>query len=171
MSRSRFGETRGASAAPPWSARPAAHSAFWRHCASDCGVGCSATARGLSMGRRAAVSAARFAIGSFGADFVQQVKVMGIKQVLSAPRSPWQRARTDPGWLLITALLTTDRYPTRAERQRLVLTEEYDPGTAPEPAKTAVSVGAICCDTSASEVASRPQARSGSQRNRKETLT
>ena len=28
----------------------------------------------------------------FGADFVKQVKVMGIKQVLSAPRSPWQRA-------------------------------------------------------------------------------
>jgi putative transposase len=28
----------------------------------------------------------------FGQDFVQQVKVMGIKQVLSAPRSPWQRA-------------------------------------------------------------------------------
>jgi putative transposase len=28
----------------------------------------------------------------FGADFVTQVKAMGIKQVLSAPRSPWQRA-------------------------------------------------------------------------------
>jgi putative transposase len=28
----------------------------------------------------------------FGWDFVDQVKVMGIKQVLSAPRSPWQRA-------------------------------------------------------------------------------
>jgi transposase InsO family protein len=28
----------------------------------------------------------------FGQEFVQQVKVMGIKQVLSAPRSPWQRA-------------------------------------------------------------------------------
>src|SRR4051812_12815928 len=28
----------------------------------------------------------------FGHDFIQQVKVMGIKQVLSAPRSPWQRA-------------------------------------------------------------------------------
>jgi putative transposase len=28
----------------------------------------------------------------FGQKFVQQVKVMGIKQVLSAPRSPWQRA-------------------------------------------------------------------------------
>jgi transposase InsO family protein len=25
-------------------------------------------------------------------DFVEQVKAMGIKQVLSAPRSPWQRA-------------------------------------------------------------------------------
>src|SRR4051794_17483807 len=28
----------------------------------------------------------------FGQDFVDQVKVMGIKQVLSAPASPWQRA-------------------------------------------------------------------------------
>lgn len=28
----------------------------------------------------------------FGHEFVHQVKVMGIKQVLSAPRSPWQRA-------------------------------------------------------------------------------
>src|SRR5947209_8877806 len=28
----------------------------------------------------------------FGQDFVQQGKAMGIKQVLSAPRSPWQRA-------------------------------------------------------------------------------
>ena len=28
----------------------------------------------------------------FGQDFVDQVKAMGIKQVLSARRSPWQRA-------------------------------------------------------------------------------
>ncbi len=28
----------------------------------------------------------------FGYDFVNQVKAMGIQQVLSAPRSPWQRA-------------------------------------------------------------------------------
>jgi putative transposase len=28
----------------------------------------------------------------FGRDFVEQVQAMGIKQVLSAPRSPWQRA-------------------------------------------------------------------------------
>ncbi len=28
----------------------------------------------------------------FGKDFVDQIKAMGIKQVLSAPRSPWQRA-------------------------------------------------------------------------------
>jgi transposase InsO family protein len=28
----------------------------------------------------------------FGTEFVDQVKAMGIKQVLSAPRSPWQRA-------------------------------------------------------------------------------
>jgi len=28
----------------------------------------------------------------FGKDFVDQVKALGIKQALSAPRSPWQRA-------------------------------------------------------------------------------
>lgn len=28
----------------------------------------------------------------FGSEFVDQVRAMGIKQVLSAPRSPWQRA-------------------------------------------------------------------------------
>src|SRR3954463_6026216 len=28
----------------------------------------------------------------FGKDFVDQVEAMGIKQVLSAPRAPWQRA-------------------------------------------------------------------------------
>ena len=28
----------------------------------------------------------------FGGDFVDQVNAMGIKQVLSSPRSPWQRA-------------------------------------------------------------------------------
>ena len=28
----------------------------------------------------------------FGREFVEQVKAMGIKQILSAPRSPWQRA-------------------------------------------------------------------------------
>ncbi len=30
--------------------------------------------------------------GIFGQSFVEQVKAMGIKQMLSAPRSPWQRA-------------------------------------------------------------------------------
>ena len=34
-----------------------------------------------------------YAIGiRSSADFVEQVKAMGIKQVLAAPRSPWQRA-------------------------------------------------------------------------------
>jgi transposase InsO family protein len=41
-------------------------------------------------------SAARYLLrdrdGIFGPDFVTQVKAMEIKQVLSAPRSPWQRA-------------------------------------------------------------------------------
>jgi len=31
----------------------------------------------------------------FGADFVTQLTAMGIKQVLSAPRSPWQRANVE----------------------------------------------------------------------------
>ena len=44
----------------------------------------------------------------FGKAFVDQVKAMGIKQVLSAPRSPWQRAyverliRTSAASALIT---------------------------------------------------------------------
>jgi transposase InsO family protein len=33
--------------------------------------------------------------GIFGKDFVDQVKAMGIKQVLLAPRSPWQRAHIE----------------------------------------------------------------------------
>jgi transposase InsO family protein len=33
--------------------------------------------------------------GIFGHDFVEQVKAMGIKQVLSAPRSPWQRGHIE----------------------------------------------------------------------------
>ena len=41
------------------------------------------------MGQCASLSAARDQI--FGKDFVDQVKALGIKQVLSAPRSPWQR--------------------------------------------------------------------------------
>jgi hypothetical protein len=28
----------------------------------------------------------------FGKDFVEQVKAMGVQQLLSAPRCPWQRA-------------------------------------------------------------------------------
>ena len=31
----------------------------------------------------------------FGYEFVEQVKAMGIEQVLSAPRSPWQRAHVE----------------------------------------------------------------------------
>jgi putative transposase len=31
----------------------------------------------------------------FGYDFIEQAKAMGIKQVLSAPRSPWQRAHVE----------------------------------------------------------------------------
>ena len=39
-------------------------------------------------------TAPRYLLGDriFGPDLVTQVKAMGIKQVLSAPRSPWQRA-------------------------------------------------------------------------------
>jgi transposase InsO family protein len=31
----------------------------------------------------------------FGREFVEQVKAMGVKQVLSAPRSPWHRAQVE----------------------------------------------------------------------------
>ena len=40
---------------------------------------------------RRAISSAP-ATGIFGKEFVDQVKSQGIKQALSAPRSPWQRA-------------------------------------------------------------------------------
>ena len=50
---------------------------------------CSAAEGGLSLGDRYLLCD-RDRI--FGADFVKQVKAMGIQQVLSAPRSPWQRA-------------------------------------------------------------------------------
>src|SRR5262249_9006445 len=64
---------------------------FWRHCAS--------TAEWTAQQLREAFpweTAPRYLLRDrdriFGADFVTQVKAMGIKQVLSAPRSPWQRA-------------------------------------------------------------------------------
>ncbi len=31
----------------------------------------------------------------FGQEFIEQVKALGIKQVSSVPRSPWQRARSN----------------------------------------------------------------------------
>ena len=41
-------------------------------------------------------SAPRFLLrdrdGTYGAEFVRRAKVMGIEEVLSAPRSPWQKA-------------------------------------------------------------------------------
>ena len=42
------------------------------------------------MGERTALFTDRDRI--FGHEFVEQVKAMGIEEVLSAPRSPWQRA-------------------------------------------------------------------------------
>jgi len=36
--------------------------------------------------------------GIFGSDFRKDVKAMGIKEVLSAPRSPWQRAYVTCDW-------------------------------------------------------------------------
>jgi putative transposase len=49
-------------------------------------LACSTTARSLFLGCRTD----RDRI--FGWDFVEQVKAMGIQQVFSTPRSPWQRA-------------------------------------------------------------------------------
>jgi transposase InsO family protein len=46
----------------------------------------------LSASPHPASSIIAFNVPIFGKDFVDQVKAMGIKQVLSAPRSPWQRA-------------------------------------------------------------------------------
>ncbi len=57
---------------------------------SDCPVDCSTTAGSLSLGYCAALSATGLH-RIFGKDFVDPVKAMGIQQVLSAPRSPWQR--------------------------------------------------------------------------------
>ena len=58
---------------------------------SDRRVDRPATARGLPW-----QTAPRYLLRDrdriFGADVVEQVKAMGIKQVLAAPRSPWQRA-------------------------------------------------------------------------------
>jgi hypothetical protein len=48
---------------------------------------------GPSPGDSAALSAPRSG-SDLGADFVEQVKAMGIKQVLAVPQSPWQRACT-----------------------------------------------------------------------------
>jgi len=44
------------------------------------------------VGHRAAVNLLRDRDQIFGQEFVKQVKAMGIKQALSSPRSPWQRA-------------------------------------------------------------------------------
>ena len=55
------------------------------------GVNRSTTARSLSLGCRTAISAER-SRSDLRCGLVDQVKAMGIQQVLSAPRSPWQRA-------------------------------------------------------------------------------
>jgi putative transposase len=54
----------------------------------------------------------------FGAEFVDQVKAMGIQQVLSAPRSPWQRGllvllslKTQPNDTLVCRLYAPERVP------------------------------------------------------------
>jgi putative transposase len=62
----------------------------------------------------------------FGKEFVDQVKAQGIKQVLSAPRSPWQRAYVER---LIQAL-AADR-ADQAWRTHLALGKD-----APEPRRT-----------------------------------
>jgi putative transposase len=55
-------------------------------------VGGAAIARSFSLGDRASRYLLRDRDRIFGSDFVDQVKAMGIQQVLSAPRSPCQRA-------------------------------------------------------------------------------
>ena len=53
---------------------------------------CSTTAGSLSLWDTATRYLLRDCDRIFGKDFVDPVKAMGIKQVLSAPQSPWQRA-------------------------------------------------------------------------------
>ncbi len=50
----------------------------------------AANARSLSLRYRTALFVAR-SDGIYGQEFREQVAVMNIKEVLSAPRSPWQR--------------------------------------------------------------------------------
>jgi transposase InsO family protein len=51
-------------------------------------MGRTANARSLSFRHRTEISVDRI----YGQEFRKQVEVMNIKEVLSAPRSPWQRA-------------------------------------------------------------------------------
>jgi hypothetical protein len=67
------------------------HRPLRRDGTSNCRVDCAASSGSVSVGERATLSAARPHC-IFGKAFVDQVKAIGIKQVLSAPRSPWQRA-------------------------------------------------------------------------------
>ncbi len=58
----------------------------------------------------------------FGHEFVEQVKAMGIEQVLSTPRSPWQRARHGLIWHCRKIVLNRAKYnhpmPARLSRFR-----------------------------------------------------
>ena len=73
-------------------ARAAAYPSLRCHRTPDCRVDCTAAPGSFSMGHPAPRYLLRDRDRIFGHDFVEQVKAMGIKQVLSAPRSPWQRA-------------------------------------------------------------------------------
>ena len=76
----------------------------------------------------------------FGADFVDQVKAMGIQQVLSAPRSPWQRGllvllslkRAQPNDILVCLLCAPTEY-----LPQLVFTIGTD---APKPVQRRVAL-------------------------------
>jgi len=76
---------------PGAGSRPPADRAFQRHRASDGRVDRTATARGIPVCGGAAISSAR--TGWHLRDrLTKEVWDLGIKEVLSAPRSPWQRA-------------------------------------------------------------------------------
>jgi hypothetical protein len=80
----------------------------------------------------------------FGADFVDQVKAMGIQQVLSAPRSPWQRGllvllslkRAQPNDILVCRLYATTEY-----LPQLVFSIGTD---APKPVQRRVALPGNC---------------------------
>ena len=103
---------------------------FARHCASDGGVDCPATPRGPPLGCRCTSSSAgsRSDLRRWSS---KQVKAMGIKEVLSAPRSPWQRA-------YVERLIGTIR---RECLDHVIVFNEAQPAPAPRRSSWSTIIG------------------------------